>query len=286
MSAKYQRFADDRVVILAAPNGARRSRQDHPALPITPEELAENAVALCDAGVAVLHLHVRDDSARHTLDPEKYRAALAAIRDCVGNDLVLQVTTEAVGIYDAAEQMAVVRELRPEAVSLALKELCPEPAAEAEFAVFCRWMHDAGVWPQYILYSAEDVERFDAMRSSGIIVDEAPFALFVLGNYANSVAGTPTDLDKLLDATDPAAFPWAVCCFGANEHAVMRAALAKGGHVRIGFENNLVMADGSPARDNAALIREFVIATADDVRQPATAEEVRAAFAVNRTNAL
>ena len=265
---------------MSAPNGARRSQQDHPALPITANELAEVAVALRNAGVSVLHLHVRDDDGRHTLDSGKYHEALAAVRECVGDSLVLQVTTEAVGMYEAAEQMAVVRELQPEAVSLALKELCPGPADEPAFADFCCWMQESGVWPQFILYCAADVQRFDAMRVNGVIADENPFALFVLGSYAASVAGTVADLEVLLDATDPTAYPWAVCCFGANEHAVMRAALDRGGHVRIGFENNLDLSDGSRAADNAALIREFVLATAGSTRQPATAKEVREAFSI------
>ena len=280
MNEALQRFTAENVVVLSAPNGARRTQQDHPALPITSAELAEDAVALRDAGVSVLHLHVRDADGGHTLDPDRYRDALAAVRERVGDALILQVTTEAVGMYQPAEQMAVVRELQPEAVSLALKELCPTAAHESAFGEFCRWLHDAGVWAQYILYSVADVQRFDALRASGVIVDNAPFALFVLGNYADAVAGTVADLDVLLAATDAMAYPWAVCCFGPNENAVMQAALARGGHVRIGFENNLVLSDGSTAADNATLIREFVAATTNSDRQPATADGVRAAFAL------
>ena len=278
MNRELRRFAEQRVVVIAAPNGARRSQQDHPALPVTSCELAEEAAALRDAGVSVLHLHVRDADARHTLDPGMYREALAAIRAGIGDELVVQVTTEAVGRYSPAEQMALVRELRPEAVSLALRELCPEAADEAAFGEFCRWMCESGVWPQFILYDQEDVQRFDAMRTGGVIRDDAPFALFVLGRYADAVAGTVADLDSLLDAADTGAFPWAVSCFGPNEHVVMRAALERGGHVRIGFENNVLLSDGTPASDNAALIREFTTATAGNVRRPATAREVRNAF--------
>lgn len=286
MNNDLRRFAEQRVVVLSAPNGARRTRKDHPALPITADELAATAVGLRDAGVSVLHLHVRDDTGQHTLDPGKYREALAAVRERVDDSLILQVTTEAVGMYTAAEQMAVVRELQPEAVSLALKELCPGPADEAVFADFCVWMHDSGVWPQFILYSVEDVRRFDTLRASGVIIGAAPFALFVLGNYAAAVAGTVADLDVLLEVTDPTAFPWAVCCFGPNENAVMRSALKKGGHVRIGFENNLDLSDGSRAPDNVSLIREFVASTAENQRRPASADEVRTAFRLARQASL
>ena len=278
MNSDLRRFTEQRVIVMAAPNGARRSQKDYPALPVTAGELADDAAALRDAGASVLHLHVRDEDGQHTLDAGRYRDALAAIRDRVGDGLVLQVTTEAVGRYSAVEQMDVVRELQPEAASLALRELCPEKGDEPAFAEFCQWMHEAAVWPQFILYDVGDVRRFDALRATGVIVGNAPFAMFVLGKYGDAAAGAVADLDVLLEATDPNAYPWAVCCFGPNEHAVMRAVLDRGGHVRIGFENNVVLSDGTPAPDNAALIHEFVASTAVEARQPATAQEVRAVF--------
>ena len=82
----------------------------------------------------MIHAHVRDRDGRHLLDAEAYRAAIAAIRAAVGDRLVIQITSEALGIYQPAEQMDVVREVRPEAVSLALRELLPDESHEAGFA--------------------------------------------------------------------------------------------------------------------------------------------------------
>ena len=277
MTGLRQDFAARRIVIMAAPNGARRNRADHPAIPLTAKELADTAASLRDDGVSVLHLHVRDADGRHTLDPGRYREAIAAIRGRVGNDLVIQVTTEAVGQYSADEQMAVVRELRPEAVSLALRELCPEDGDEAQAARFFAWLDGQGTWPQYILYSVADVQRFEALRRRGILAAEAPFVLLVMGSYADSKPGSPADLDSLLAAGDFDRVPWAVCCFGPAEHEVMLAAAARGGHVRIGFENNLLLPDGRPAADNAQLVRAFVSA-ATGPRRPASAAEVRREF--------
>ena len=274
----FQQFANDRVMILSAPNGARRTQSDHPALPISPDELAESAVALRDAGVSVLHLHVRDALGGHTLDAERYRQAISSIRERIGDDIVLQVTTEAVGMYTASEQIAVVRDLRPEAVSLALREICPGQAEERTAVSFFEWMRRERVWPQYILYSVDELKRFDDMRRRGIFGDDAPFAMLVLGNYTDGCAGSIDDLDVLLTSVDRSAFPWSVCCFGENEHAVMIATLSRAGHVRIGFENNLVMADGTPASDNAALIQQFTADIDQGGRAPASAAEVRAVF--------
>ena len=65
---------------MAAPNGARRTRDEHPAVPLTAGELADCAADLLDAGVSVLHLHVRDTDGGHTLDVDRYRAAIDAVR--------------------------------------------------------------------------------------------------------------------------------------------------------------------------------------------------------------
>jgi uncharacterized protein (DUF849 family) len=278
MTTAFQQFASDRVMIMSAPNGARRKREDHPALPISPDELAEDAAALRDAGVSVLHLHVRDAFGEHTLDVERYRQAISSIRKRVGDDLVLQVTTEAVGLYTASQQMAVVQELRPEAVSLALREICPDQANEKTAALFFNWMRRERIWPQYILYSVGDLKRFVDLRRRGIFGADAPFAMLVVGSYAKGRAGSVDDLDRMLASIDSDAFPWSVCCFGKHEHAVMLAALGRGGHVRLGFENNIVMADGTLASDNAALIKQFTADIDQCDRAPASAAKVRAAF--------
>jgi uncharacterized protein (DUF849 family) len=110
--------------------------------------------------------------------------------------------------------------------------------------------------------------------------------MFVLGNYADSIAGTVADLDKLLAVTDSNAYPWAVCCFGQNENAVMRVATLREGHVRLGFENNLVLPDGEIAPDNAALIREYTASNGAGARRPASAADVRAAFLLASDNLL
>ncbi len=274
----WRQFSADRVIVLAAPNGARRTHADHPALPLTPEEQAADAVRLRDAGASVLHLHVRDEAGRHTLAPARYREAIGAIRAAVGDDLVLQITTEAVGRYGPAEQMQVVEDVQPEAVSVALREILPDGADEAPVAQFFARLAARRCWPQVILYSPADAQRFDVLRKQGVFGDPAPFALFVLGSYASAAPGRVADLEAILAAVDARAFPWAVCCFGREELAVMRFACERGGHVRIGFENNLEFPDGTRAPDNASLIRRFAQGIAATGRQPATATAIRAAL--------
>ena len=260
---------------MSAPNGARRGKDDHPALPITPAELADCAAAIADAGAAMMHLHVRDTNGGHSIAPDRYRPAVAAVRQAVGDRLVLQLTTEACGIYRPDEQMAMVRDLRPESVSLALRELCPDDAHEPAAATFFAELPGFGTRPQYILYSRDDVVRFQSLRARGIVPDEQPFVLLVLGRYSDSLTGDTAELDAMLDVLDPAT-EWMVCCFGRTEQSAVEIAAARGGHARVGFENNLELPDGREAPDNAALVQLAVAEAASAGRPLATAADVRA----------
>jgi len=241
------------VMLAVAPNGARKSQRDHPRLPITPAELAQCAADCAAAGASMLHLHVRDASGRHSLDPADYRPAIEAIRARVGDELLLQLTTESGGRYAPREQMASMDALAPEAVSIAIRELFADAALHAEVGAFLARLAARGTLVQYIVYSADDVARCVRLQAEGAIPQAAPQLLLVLGAYAEGRAGRPADLLPMLAAL-PAGWPWSACAFGASElHCVVAAALL-GGHVRVGFENNLQLPSGAVAADNAALI--------------------------------
>jgi len=265
----------DHFIVMCAPNGARKTRNDHPALPITPAELADCAESILDAGASIIHLHVRDEGDGHSLDVDRYRRASDAIRDRVGDALVIQVTTEACGIYKAEQQTAMVRELKPEAVSLALKELCPDEAAEAGARSFFNELNERRVLVQYILYSPGEVERFVGLQRKGVIPERSAFVLFVLGRYSDDLTGNPQELDSFVTALGGHA-EWAVCCFGQSEQQAMARAAAMQGHARVGFENNLLLPDGSVAESNADLVRLAADARGD--RPSATAYDVRERF--------
>ncbi|TPI48356.1 3-keto-5-aminohexanoate cleavage protein [Mesorhizobium sp. B2-9-1] len=242
------------VAIAVAPNGGRRTRADHPALPMTQTELARAAAECLEAGAAMIHLHVRDRHGRHVLDPDAYRAATAAVRRCVGDALVVQITSEALGLYEPERQMKVVRQTRPEAVSLALRELVPDRHAEAAFATFLAWLRHEHVLPQIILYDPDEaLYLFDLHRRGLIPWDDIP-VLFVLGRYTASQQSAPTDLLPFLSPHVPRFRSFMVCAFGRDEAACVCAGALFGGDVRVGFENNLLLPDGSIAASNAVLV--------------------------------
>lgn len=265
------------LILTVAPNGAYKTHAQHPAVPMTPAELATAARACLDAGAAMLHMHVRRPDGSHSLDADDYRAAIAAVQRTVGREMVIQITTEAAKVYAPPAQMAVVREVQPEAVSVGLRELHVPQVAEAELAAFFQWLSDRRIMTQVILYDDADVRDWNDLRARGVIPDAPWFLLFVLGRYSPGQTSAPADLLPFLAAHDGAC-PWAMCAFGAQEHACAIAAAALGGHARVGFENNLLLKDGSVAPDNAALVKQVAEGAAALGRPLATAGDVRALF--------
>lgn len=267
--------AEAPLIIAVAPNGARRKQVDHPAIPVTAAETAATAARCLEAGASLLHLHVRDREEGHILDADAYREAIAAVRKAVGDRMIVQITTEAVGKYAPAEQMAVVRAVRPEAVSVAVRELIPDAAHEREAAGFLAELARDGVMVQHIVYSAEDVTRLRDLMARGIVPDDRPpFPLFVLGRYAAGQVSSPKDLLPFVAAWEDAG-PWAMCAFGGREAACVAMAASLGGHARVGFENNLWLPDGGVAAHNADLVALAAQAGALAGRPAASAEEAR-----------
>ena len=269
--ANLQKF-----LIAVAPNGARRSKHDHSALPLTPLELAREAASCLKQGAAMIHLHVRDQHDQHSLAAEHYRPALKEVYNAVGEDMLIQVTSEAAGRYQAREQMDAMLELDPRCVSLGLREIIPNLGAVEEGGIFIRKLKQQQTLIQYILYSKDDILWYHTLCNMGVIPDKKNFILLVLGRYSErpTEAG---DLKDYLTALTGGAH-WMACAFGAKESQVMQNAAKLGGHSRVGFENNLQMADGSIADNNAALVTQTALAAKSCQRLLCNANDARELF--------
>lgn len=243
--------------LMVAPNGARLGKADHPALPISTSELAETARACAAAGANAIHLHVRNENGAHSLDPELYRAAMTEISALC--DIRLQISTEAVGIFEVAEQIACVAGARAPEASIALREIERDPENLGDIY---RLAERIGTGVQHILYSDQDLIRLLAHMEDGVIPAQMNRVLFVLGRYVPGQRSTPEELDPFLAAMGQAELHWSVCAFGPAEQDCLLAALRKGGNARIGFENNRIAPDGRPFRDNAEAVQTFVEAAA------------------------
>lgn len=259
--------------IAVAPNGARRTKADHPRLPMSAAEIARDAAEALEAGAAMIHLHVRDANGEHTLDADLYREAVTAVRNAVGDRLVVQVTTEAVGRYTPTEQIAVIDALQPESVSIALREILPEGEDERAAAALFERMERAGTLHQIIIYNAPELARLDALSARGILPSGPLAVLAVMGRYTEQGA-TDGELDAYLEA-GIARHQWMACAFGPRETQFMAQVAVAGGHARVGFENNLWLPQGQLAPSNAAIVRATVDASKDSQRGLATAQDLR-----------
>lgn len=262
------------LITAVAPNGARRTKADHPALPVTASEIADAASACLEAGACMIHMHVRDAQGGHTLDPGIFSEAIEAVRKAVGMGMIIQVSSEAVGIYTPQDQMAAVRAIRPEAVSLALGEIMPDNHHQAEAVDFLQWLERERVMVQYILYTPSELARFSGLHRRGVIPGANPSVLLVLGRYGQAPA-EPSDLLPFI-GEETESMNWMVCAFGDREADCVHEAVVKGGHARIGFENNYLLSGGGRAPDNAALVTQLGISAASAGRPLADAHTARA----------
>jgi len=243
---------DKPLVIAVAPNGARYTQHDHPQLPITPNQLAKTAVDCLAAGARMIHLHVRDADNRHSLEPKYYRPALEAVKEAVGDEMIIQVTSEAAGIYQPDEQIRLITELMPDCLSVALREVAPLEQPISKFRDFIHKLSADGCLLQYILYDAADFDHYQNLILQGELPSGGHSLLFVLGRYTKK----PPTVDIVAEFKDilTTDAPWMVCTFGVSSHQILSKAVELGCHARIGFENGFYLPNGCVAKDNAELI--------------------------------
>lgn len=253
---------------MVAPNGARRTKVDHPKLPITVAEIVETARACWDAGAGGLHAHVRGDNGAHILDAGLYRELLAEMAITVP-DMLVQITTEAVGMYSPDQQRTLVHDVMPNAVSVSLREMLADGATKAT-QEFYHWAHASDISVQHILYDEADILLLEQQINAGGIPSEELQAILVLGRYTAGQISDPNDLPVMVrQLTDFATkADWAVCAFGQTETNCLVRAFEMGGKARVGFENNLINNAGDHATDNAARVAEIAakLSSVDQLR--------------------
>ncbi|MEP4197892.1 MAG: 3-keto-5-aminohexanoate cleavage protein [Aliishimia sp.] len=245
--------------LMVAPNGARRGRAAHTALPLTDADLVKTAIACQKAGADGIHIHIRDDQGLHLLDAGRYRALLDQLDDAVP-ELYLQVTSEAAGRYDSKTQCDVVKALKPKHVSVALREMVRGDDDWADATDFYNWAKENGVDIQHIVYSPDELRGFLEACASGRIPGDHHLLQLVLGTYDGSQISRPESIKDFTDlmSTSGLSLDWGLCAFGVEETSCLVEAVRCGGKARVGFENSLWHADGTLAQDNAARVSEVL----------------------------
>jgi 3-keto-5-aminohexanoate cleavage enzyme len=268
MSAAVQR-----VMIMVAPNGARLQKTDNPAMPITPAEIADAVVRCAEAGASIVHLHARNRDGSPTQSIETFREILDRIR--ARSDIVIQISLGTKGF--TVEQALEPVDLRPDMVSLPLDGfMTDDAAARDDIRRMARYIRDRGVTPELTIYHERTLEGALELIAEGLIAEPASFLLMV--RAPKSVAAGAMRLIGLAQSLPPAANWW---YGGGGEHALELRSLAisLGGHVRVGFEDQ-IREFGSTrlAPSNAFLVERMIQLAGALGRAAASAKEARIAI--------
>ncbi len=274
-----------KTIITVATTGAWPTKENNPNVPLTPKEIAEDVYECWQAGAGVAHLHMRDDEGKGTMNKEKFRETLSLIRE-KGCDIVINMTTS--GDLNATDEtrMAHLIELKPEMASYDAGTM--NWAHSTLFVNHPKFLEKLGLVMQENDVKPE-VEVFDAGMfynaqyyvKQGILKAPCHFQ-FVLGAPGGSTA-TVENL-VYLKGLLPADATWSAIGIGAGHLPILMAAIAMGGHVRVGMEDNVYYAKGRLAKSNA----EFVARTARFIKEAnnevATATDARQILGLRRVS--
>jgi uncharacterized protein (DUF849 family) len=249
------------TLITVAPTGAESAKNEVPELPVTLDELVLTAKDCAALGAAVIHVHIRDDRARPTLDPGRLRETVVALRE--STDLVVQLSTGGAVTDPEADRLAVL-DAGPEMAS------CTMGTVNFGDDVFLnRWefivelhtrMRDRGIVPEYEIF---DLGHLTALRRlldrHGLPAGGHVHVDFVMG-VPGGMPGTPAALvachHVLRDLPESTTF--SATGIGRGAIPVLLAALSAGGHLRVGMEDTIMYAKGRPVESNMQLVARAV----------------------------
>jgi 3-keto-5-aminohexanoate cleavage enzyme len=264
----------EKLIITAALTGAEVTREQQPALPISPDEIAIAAEECVKAGASIVHLHARNADGSATQDKETYRRIITAIRQRC--NVIIQVSTGGAVGMTPAERLAPVT-LAPEMATLSMgtvnfgDDVFMNHPADME--VFLRAMQQQGVKPEFEIFDTGMISTANRWLKKGLL--QAPLHFdFVLG-IAGGMAGTPEAL-MYMKSQLPAGASWTVAGIGAAQLSLGTLAIVLGGHVRVGFEDNIFYRKGELARSNAQLVARIARISLELNRPVATPDEARA----------
>jgi len=264
------------TLITVAPTGAETAKADVPHLPTTLEELVAEARACEAEGASLIHVHVRDAEHRPTLDAVRLRDTVQALRE--QTDLVVQLSTGG-SVHDPLEQRLTVLDAEPDSCSLTCGTtnfgddvfLNPYPF----MARLYEQAREREVVPEFELF---DLGHVAALRR---LLDTygLPYGGVVHVDFVTGVpGGMPGSVEALVAGVHllpPEVTSWSATGIGRTHLPIAAAALAMGGHLRVGMEDNLVFAKGQPVRDNAQLVQRAAALATLLQRPPITTDEAR-----------
>jgi uncharacterized protein (DUF849 family) len=299
----------NKVIISCAVTGSAHTPTMSDALPVTPEEIAEQSIAAAKRGAAILHLHARvPEDGRPTGDPEVFARFLPVIRKAT--DAVINITTGGSATMKVSERLAAARRFRPEMCSLNMGSLnfAFFPAAKR----ITSWKYD---WERDYVVNSDDYIFRNTFRDIATILETLSEAgtrfehecydvghLYNLAHFVDRgtvkppffvqmifgiLGGIGTDLDNLVFMKRTADrlfgeknYRWSVLAAGRHQMPFLTQAALLGGNVRVGLEDSLFIERGKLAISNAEQVDKIVRILAEMGLEPATPAEAREMLAL------
>lgn len=274
---------ENKVIITAALTGAMTPKDMNPSIPLTPEEIAQDAYDCWKAGAAVVHLHMRDDKGFGTMDKEKFKKTIELIKERTDCDVVINCTTsgDSKATYEA--RMAHLDYVKPEMASFDAGSFNWMP-----FGIFDnapQFLEPLGMKMKALGIKPE-LEIFDSgfMNVSKYYIKkevlETPchfqFVLGVLGGMDASVKNL-----QFLHEQLPQGSTWSAFGLGKQHLPIMYTTLALGGHIRVGLEDNVYYSHGVLAT-NVMLVERAARVIREFGKEPATPDEARQILGIKR----
>ena len=268
------------LIVNAALTGMVPTKADNPAVPVTPDEIAADSERVVAAGAAIVHLHARDEHGLPTWRPDVYREIVHRVRECCP-DVIVCVSTSG-RTFKAFEERAAVLDVNgdetPELASLTLGSLnFPTQASVTEPDMIRRLadrMLERGITPEIELFDLGMADYLGYLVEREIL--QPPYYVNVLLGSRGTLSASAFNLAAVVRSLPPEAI-WSATGIGRYQLDVNTLALAMGGHVRVGLEDNLWLdRQRTVLADNESLVRRVVSIGATLERPPATPDEARA----------
>jgi uncharacterized protein (DUF849 family) len=277
---------DDPVILTCAISGAVAGREQCPAIPYTPEEYAAEARRIVDEGGAMIHIHARRPDGTPSHAVEDFRAITEAILAEVG-DVVVNYSTGAIGV-PVEDRVAYLRELRPDVAALNMgsmnfakysrrrKDFVFSAVFENSFetiVTLLRAMDESGIRPEHECFDTGHLANLDPLLDMGAL--EPPLLLSCVMGVTGGIRPTARNLAHMASEVPPVPHQWGVIGVSREQWRLVGAALALGGNVRVGLEDNFYLPDGEMARSNGDLVAQARRMAEGTGRRAATVAEAR-----------
>src|SRR5213592_1782665 len=286
----------DPVVISCSISGVIANRDQCPAIPYTPEEYAAEARRAVEEGASQIHIHARRPDGAPSYEVEDFRAITEAIVGEV-DDVIVNYSTGAIGV-PIEKRIAYLRELRPDVAALNMssmnyakysrrrKDFVFKAVFENSFDTiieFLTAMRELGIKPEHECFDAGHVANLDPLIDMGLLATPLNVSLVigVNGGIRPNARNVGLIADQIPDGPE-GPNNWQVIGISRDQWRFVGAALALGGNVRAGLEDNFYLPNGEMARSNGDLIAKARQMAEDVGRRPATVAEAREMLGVPR----